>query len=64
MTILKTADYLRVSTLTLYRWIKKYPDFPAKRGQPFNCLAWNINKEELDAWLEKEGKFNNSGDKQ
>ena len=57
MTVPKTAKYLRVAPLTLYRWIKKYPDFPATRGQPFNPLAWNIDKTKRDEWLEKKNKL-------
>ena len=49
MTTREICEELRISQTTLYRWIKKYPDFPAVRlgGR------WRFAMPELQRWINK-----------
>lgn len=50
--LLKTKEIckeLNIHPMTLYRWIKKYPDFPANKigGN------WKFDIMEIQRWIEK-----------
>jgi len=47
MTVKDTADYLRVSTSTVYRYVEGLPYYKMKLGLRFR-------KEDVDVWLEKD----------
>lgn len=49
ISVNEACDFLGISRMALYRYLKNYPDFPARRvGKRYKFL-----KSELLAWTEK-----------